>query len=178
MTTYVGNCAHLIDWDSVIQNLYNRKGDIPAKQMSKIDSDEIQEIVRNLKDWPEQDNFWENFYARTGDYLHEIDSIFADFINCNIARAWIAKVKPGWQVPWHWDWDENEREYLSRGELLRFHCHMSDPKPGQVTIVKDTPHFKVRKGDVFMWNSYRDWHGSSNCGYHTKFTYHFLGNKR
>jgi hypothetical protein len=178
MTEHVGNCAGVIEWNNVISRLAARPGHLPMANRNEVDDPDFKEITDALKNWDENNINWINYYSHAGDFSEDITTVFADFFNYGIERAWISELRPGWHSPWHWDFDNSEKEYLKKGELVRLHCHIVDPQPGQVVIVKDEAHYSKQKGDAFLWDSYRDWHAGTNCGYGTKYTYHFLGYRR
>ena len=62
---------------------------------------------------------WINYYP--GQHFDEdIVSQLSKSLDITAHRAWISKITPGYFAPWHWDVDDSEEQYLSKGTIKRF----------------------------------------------------------
>jgi hypothetical protein len=170
----VGNTGNLIDWEKIIDILKDK----PGKKLPNIDWDNEQ--VNGLYALFNQSNYipssaeWINYYPNI-DYDSEIDSIFANIVNKpNIVRAWISKIEPGKTAPWHYDVDDDEESYLSKGELVRYSCKVSEPADGHFTMVGNNSLYNALTGDIYQWPDHRMWHGGANAGFVSKYQYNVL----
>jgi hypothetical protein len=84
-------------------------------------------------------------------------------------------VPPGYCVPWHYDITDDEAEMLAQGQPLRFTCHISQPKFGQVFVLEDHVFANEAQGNVYQWTDWQQWHGGMNMGLEAKFLFNFIG---
>jgi hypothetical protein len=114
-------------------------------------------------------------YVPIVDFDLEFVDIFAKFVNAKPIVTFVSEVKTGKCVPWHWDIDQHELENLRKGELVRYHLHLSEPSPGHIFIVGDQVLYNQPQGNVYQWNDIKSWHAGSNCGMVTKYLFSFKG---
>ena len=117
---------------------------------------------------------WINYYPGK-DFDQSIVDEFAKIVGLTTLRAWISKVRPGKFVPYHWDVDENEEEYLKLGTIRRFTCFMVESVPGQVIMIESEYLYNKPAGTIYEWPDYKAWHASINGSLVPKYLFHFLG---
>lgn len=175
--TLVGNCANIIDWTIIVDQLK----ELPTRTF-KVPTipNALKMIERFTAAGYKTDDpsiTWINYYANEH-YDEKINQMFGKFVgHTRYARAWISRVNPGATVPWHWDVDDGEQDYISKGELIRFTCSINKHSPGQVTVIGNQLLYNGNIGDVYQWPDYRMWHGSVNCGLEPKFQFNYLAYK-
>ena len=166
-----------IDWNTVIDTLINPGVDItvdPAKwQLDTPGYNEIHVMWKSA-------NFnmsaikWINYYPGK-----HFDSTITDavdkHVNVNIHRSWISRIDPGFFAPWHWDVDDNETEYLTKGTPVRYSCFIEKPAHGHIFIIGDDYYYNQPQGTLVKWDNYQAWHSGINAGMTPKYMFHLLG---
>jgi hypothetical protein len=175
MVKIINNCSKYINWDNVIEKISTIPGKNSYKGFVNEKEPEIVDLINSWKNWNNESIEWINFYPE--DFGIDIVDVFSVLVDKECCRAWISKINPGKSAPWHWDWDSNETEYLKKGDLIRYHCSITDPQIGHVFIVKDTALYRSKKGDIYEWENYKDFHAGTNCGLVPKYNFNFLGYK-
>jgi len=171
------NCLDTIDFEPVVVDLINKQGKDVLPDRLRLNKHNP--AYNKLFELWESGNFnlssakWTNYYPGT-DYDENVTFAFEKLLKVKTARAWISRVDPGYCTPWHWDTDDNEKHYLSLGDLKRFSCHISKPEFGHVFLLGKEAHYFWNQGDVHKWNTYRAWHAGFNCGVKPKFMLHLL----
>jgi hypothetical protein len=89
--------------------------------------------------------------------------------------VFVSEIKPGRMAPWHFDIDPNEEENKKKGNLIRFHLHLSKPENGHVFIVEKEIFYNIPQGNVYRWNNLSAWHAGTNCGIVPKYLFSFKG---
>jgi hypothetical protein len=92
--------------------------------------------------------------------------------------VFISEVMPGQCVPYHWDVEDHEEEWLKIGPLVRYVCFVDKPKFGHVLIVDQECFYNAEQHQIYQWNNYRDYHAGTNCGSKPYYLFHFLGRPR
>lgn len=106
----------------------------------------------------------------------EVQNKFADLVNAEPRRVFVSELWPGRLVPYHWDVEDKEKEWLAEGELKRWVVFMDKPQDGHVFLLDNNDAFyKVSQHQVWEWDNYRNWHAGANCGYEPYYLFHFLG---
>jgi hypothetical protein len=172
---FIGNSSEAIDWKTVLVELKKQTGHFRG-------SDQKDDIHQNPK-VAELRNVWiEAGYEGNKsvgwlDYRisEEIVNKFAEWLGVTPIGGWVTSVPPGYCVPWHPDYTDNEEELLGRGQVLRFHCHIDEPKWGQIFIVESKVHHMEPQGNTYEWRDWQDWHGGMNMGLEPKFLFNFMG---
>lgn len=205
---YIGNCADKIDWNEVIKlcqqsvtgdkntvtsvidrseaNFQNRE---PMSAKVLIDAGEQLTNEKLLKDYREVIGAWKNAgcdlekiywydYYPEDHYPKIVSDTFADIVGIKPLRIFVSEVFPGITVPYHWDVEDKEQEWLKNyGMLYRYTCCMDVPRTGSILIVDDHCLYDFKQGDIFEWNSYRHYHSAANGGEHIQYYFHMLGYK-
>jgi len=84
-------------------------------------------------------------------------------------------VEPGYMTGYHYDIDDNEKEYLKHGTLKRYSVFISKPSLGQIFILGNDYYFNNPQGTILKWGNYRDWHNGINGGLENKYMFHIIG---
>jgi hypothetical protein len=173
-----------LDWDDVIQSLLKQEGSTITTDPSRWNLDNS-EYGKILKLWDEA-NFnynsikWTNYYPEKH-FPSKIDLDVCEYLKLDgVHRSWISRVDPGYYAPWHWDVDDNEYEYLKKGEIKRYSIfitgdnYMQESTLGQIFILGNDYLYQCPKGSIFKWNNYKEWHAGINAGLKPKFMYHLI----
>ncbi len=166
-----------INWNEVIVSLLEKEGSAVTTDPSRWNTDttgynEIYAMWKNAN-FNSDSIKWINYYPRVHFDQSLVDDI-ADYLNVNVHRAWISRIDPGYFAPKHWDVDDNENEYLLKGDISRYSILMGDPTHGHIFILGDDYLFNCPKGSIFKWNNHRDWHSGINAGMVPKFMFHLI----
>jgi hypothetical protein len=117
---------------------------------------------------------WTNYYP--GKHFNQlVETCVAAKLGIKPLRSWISCIEPGFQAPWHWDVDDNEKEYLQKGNLKRYTVFIIDPQQGHEFTLETTRYENVAKGTVVEWPKYNAWHSSKNTGIDLHYLYHIIG---
>jgi hypothetical protein len=182
MSKYFGNCSDAIDWDDVISHLEDNE---PAHRFEGKLNTNVD--IRNNKGTPENNhehyildswrekNFsfdkinWSSFSVGKH-YDKGLENRVGNILKGEILSSWISKVNPGDCCPAHWDLDSNVDTPLDK--LVRFHIHMSAPAPGQIFVIETEFFCNNKQGDIFLWDSRRQYHASANCSFEPAYLFH------
>ena len=162
----------MISWDNVIENLKNGSVVTVDPDRWNMANPEYKQIL-NL--WQEN-NFnidsvkWINFYD-----TKDVEDKLCKQLNITPLRSWISCLEPGWITGYHYDIDDNEKEYLKHGDIKRYSVFISKPSLGHIFILNDNYHFNNEQGKILEWNNYKDWHNGINAGLTNKYMFHILG---
>lgn len=181
MKNYVGN-FYDNKWDAVVDSLKDKQGSRKAYgEKFYVNADgRFNEIIELWKaaGYDKIDTVeWINFYPGK-DFDETVVKDFENFSGTKCARAWISMIRPGKTAPWHNDVDDNIEEYLKLGELVRFTCHITNPEVGQVFILENETFYFEKRGSVYQWPNYSDWHAGGNFGFVNKYMFNFLGYRK
>jgi hypothetical protein len=118
---------------------------------------------------------WTNYYPN----IHYPESIVTGIERylrlTGVHRSWISRVDPGYYSPWHWDVDDNEADYLTKGPIKRYSIMLGEPTMGHIFVIGDDYLYNSPQGAIFKWNNYKDWHTGINAGMTPKYMLHILG---
>lgn len=118
---------------------------------------------------------WTNYYPKEH---FDLDGFFCDTIvkdrGKRLLRAWISRVDPGYMAPWHYDVDDNEAEYLKKGEITRYSVFLQGAAHGHIFIVGNDYLYNREMFEMIEWNNYKDWHSGINAGLTPKYMFHLL----
>lgn len=118
---------------------------------------------------------WTNYYPGIN-YTQDLVDDVANYLRLKgVHRSWISRIDPGYYAPWHWDVDDNETEYLSKGHIKRYSIMLGKPTIGHVFILGDDHLYNAPEGSIFKWNDYKSWHAGINAGMKPKFMFHIIG---
>ena len=182
MLKFIGNCNHLIDWNSVIEKIKDAE---PAYTGPRHDVgqaiegvDEVAVPIRTAgyKFKAEGGNAGWGMYFPITHFDFEIVDTFMKFTGMtSYINCWISKVYPGDVAPWHWDITDDEQTLNAKGTLRRFHCHIDIPRPGHTFIVEDTCFYNEAQGNVYEWPDRKSWHAGANAGLTPKYLFNIWG---
>ena len=190
MTKYVGTTENIIDWDVVLEKIVPRTGDYNSVK-SVVDRSEsnweddptllgsYHEVIGTWKkaNYDLNNIEWWDYYP--GPHFDiDIQDKFANLVNADPLRVFISEVMPGQCVPYHWDVEDHEEEWLKIGPLVRYVCFVDKPKFGHVLIVDQQCFYNMDQHRIYQWNNYRDHHAGTNCGTEPYYLFHFLGRPR
>ncbi len=168
MTSYMQK----INWDDVIQSLTD--GRVVTVDPARWNMNNP-EYAQMLDLW-RKNNFntnsvkWTNFYN-----YGNLEKTVATSLNITPLRSWISCVEPGFMTGYHYDIDDNESEYLKKGQIQRYSIFISKPDIGHLFILNKDYHYNKNQGTVLSWNHYRDWHNGINGGLSNKYMFHIIG---
>jgi hypothetical protein len=190
MTKYIGTTKDIIDWDVVLEKIVPRTGDYNSVK-SVVDRSEsnweddptllgsYHEVIGTWKkaNYDLNNIEWWDYYP--GNHFdNDVQDKFAELVNADPLRVFISEVMPGQCVPYHWDVEDHEEEWLKIGPLVRYVCFVDKPKFGHVLIVDQECFYNAEQHLIYQWNNYRDHHAGTNCGTEPYYLFHFLGRPR
>ena len=172
---FIGNSCKAVNWKSYVDSLHPSMG----RTRGKDQQDDIHtnpKVAELQKVW-EQAGYTDNPAVGWIDYEIPFEMVqqFADWANVTPIGGWVTSVPPGYCVPWHPDYTDNEQELLSKGQVLRFTCHIGEPKWGQVLVLEEHAFHMEAQGNTYQWGDWQDWHGGMNMGLEPKFLFNFMG---
>lgn len=172
---FIGNSSSVIDWQELVANLRTVEGRFRGSDQED-DIHHNPKVAELRKTWIEA-GYDGNKAVGWFDYdvPQNVINVFANFVNANTIGAWITSVPPGYCVPWHYDITDEEAELLANGQVLRYTCHISEPKFGQVFVLEDDVFHMQPQGSVYQWTDWQQWHGGMNMGLEPKFLFNFMG---
>jgi len=184
----IANTQGLIDWDEIVEICRNSNdGDynsvktvVDRSEGSWKDDPELLGSYREVIELWDNAGYdlnqieWYDYYP--GEHFDiEVETKFAELINVIPRRTFVSEVYPGRCVPYHWDVEDNEKQWLAEGDLVRYACFMDKPKFGHVFILEDEMFYNAKQHDVIEWEFYKDWHAGTNCGSEPWYLFHMLG---
>jgi hypothetical protein len=187
MPKRVGTTQGLINWDKVIADIQHHVGDhntvtsvVDRSEAEAVDDQELLSSYREVISTWEKAGYdlkqieWWDYYPG----LHfdiEVQQVFERMFNIKPRRVFISKVMPGNMVPYHWDVEDHEKEWLKEDTLVRYVCFIDPPKFGHVMILEDNAFHNVERGEIYQWDNYRSHHAGVNGGEGPQYLFHFLG---
>lgn len=162
----------MINWQAVIANL--KDGRIITVDPAKWNMDNLK-YAEMVELW-ESNNFntdsvrWINYYD-----TKELEVTIGKQVGITPLRSWISCVEPGYMTGYHYDIDDNEQEYLSRGLLKRYSIFVSEPSLGHVFILGNDYYVNKTQGTMLEWKAHNEWHNGINGGFANKYMFHILG---
>lgn len=189
--SYIGNCASIIDWNTVVQELENTTGtfrgfETPYENPVTLDLvdnkapleyDYLRDNDDINKAYSENEALQFYTYTAGKSYSRNIDNKFAEWLGVDVSLSWISKVGVGKVAAPHIDDEEVywSKEQFPNRKLLRYHCHISSPEMGAAFMVEKECYHMAELGDVFQWPNADSLHCGVNGSTKTKFLYHFIG---
>ena len=187
MSKRINSTENIIDWDSIVQICKDStKGDynsvktvVDRSEGNWKDNPDLLGAYREVIEIWDKDNDlekieWYDYYP--GEHFDiEVQNKFAELVNVIPRRTFVSEVYPGRCVPYHWDVEDMEEEWLKEGDLVRYACFMDKPKFGHIFILEDEMHYNPKQHDIIEWDFYKNWHAGSNCGSEPWYLFHMLG---
>jgi len=188
MSKLVGNTEGIIDWDEIVSicrasnngDFNSVKTVVDRAEGSWKDDPELLGSYREVIELWDNAGYdleqieWYDYYPEEH-FDIEVQNKFAEIINVTPRYTFVSEVHPGRCVPCHWDVENNEKEWLKKGDLVRYTCFMDKPKFGHVFILEDEMFYNAKQHDIIEWNFYKNWHAGTNCGSDPWYLFHMLG---
>lgn len=166
--TYLGNCSSIIDWDSIITSIEN-------KQPDRIGPPDMREGLEDIKECWEKAGYkhtryggsveWSMYFADTSFDRKIVDNIIKFFDIPHYNDCWISRVMPGHCAAPHVDAMHSDKK------VYRMHIYPQDSQMGHVFYAGDEYITNYKKGDAYLWNDPKAWHGGLNCGLTPKYMF-------
>jgi hypothetical protein len=190
MPKRVGSTLGLIDWERVIEEIQPHEGDsnsvtsvIDRSEAEAVGDQNLLSAYRNIISTWETAGYdlkqiqWNDYYP--GEHFDiEVQHIFEKMFNIIPRRVFVSEVFPGRCVPYHWDVEDHEKEWLEEGKLVRYVCFIDKPKFGHVLMLEDQCFYNIQQHELYQWDNYRSHHAGTNCGSEPYYLFHFLGRPR
>lgn len=187
MPKRVGTTAGMIDWETVIDSIEQHVGDhntvTSVVNRSEAEAVGDQDLLSSYREvigtWEnagydlKQIEWWDYYPGEHFDI--EVQRVFERMFNVIPRRVFVSKVMPGRMVPYHWDVEDKEKEWLEEGSLVRYVCFIDEPRFAHVLILEDQAFHNVKRGEIYKWDNYRSHHAGSNGGAGPYYLFHFLG---
>lgn len=172
---FVGNSLEVIDWPAVITQLKTQPGRFRGSDQGD-DIHHNPKVAELRKIWVEA-GYEGNKAVGWVDYEIDSDTVnkFASWLNVIPIGGWVTSVPPGYCVPWHADFTDDEEQIVANGTVLRYTCHICEPSWGQVLVLEDHVFHMESQGNAYQWSDWQDWHGGMNMGLTPKFLFNFMG---
>lgn len=175
---FIGNCADLIDWNSVIQEIINKPGRPITTDRSqwKMDTNPVYGELIEL--W-ENANFnfdsirWINYFPG-GDFDKDVITTLENLLQVKSVNTWIARIDPGWCTPWHWDTNDDAEQWKLLGNIRRFMVFIEPPAVGHILATEYGCFYNEAVGNIYEWEDWKMWHAGTNCGLTPKFMLHMV----
>jgi hypothetical protein len=189
MAKKIGTTNDIIDWDEVVNLCINSNTGDRNTPQAVIDRSNAEAEGALLESYHEVLNVWINAgynlkEIEWNDYYpgHHFDisvqEKFADLVNADPLRVFVSEVMPGRNVPYHWDVEDHEQEWLKHGTIERWVCFIDKPQWGSVLILEDQAFHCIPQHTVYKWDNYKSWHAGTNCGTAPQYLFHFIGRPR
>lgn len=184
-----GTTKGLVDWNTVVDICKHKDNGDRNTVTSVVDRSEISTTEKLADAYQEVIKTWDNAGYKLSDIewydyypgIHfdtDVCTKFADLVNADPKRVFVSELFPGRNVPYHWDVDDKEEQWLSEGSLKRWVCFIDTPKDGHVFILENECFYKIEQHEIYEWDNYRSFHAGTNCGYEPYYLFHFLGRPR
>jgi hypothetical protein len=186
---FILNSKNLIDWDNVVKRCSESNNGDRNTVTSVVDRSEAGTEGALLNKYRELiDNWinagydlkeieWYDYYPGVH-FDISVQETIANLVNAEPRRVFVSEVYPGKFVPWHWDIEDKEEEWLNQGNLVRYVVFMQQPQEGHMLPLEDTCFYNIPQGDIWEWDSYTNWHAGINLGMTPHYLFHFLGTPR
>jgi hypothetical protein len=180
---YLGNIKDIFNCEELIDQIKDRQGEIHRSNINlppdniEYDNHLVLKRMATEAGYDENNAMEFHHYKPEVDFDNKFVEIFSNFVKATPLVVFVSRINPGKCVPWHWDIDPYEGENIKKGELVRYHMHLSNPQPGHVFILEDHAFYYVDQGSVYQWHDRKSWHAGSNCGLVPKYLFSFKGYK-
>jgi hypothetical protein len=189
MPKFVCNTNELIDWDSIVEICrVSNNGDcntvtsVVDRSEAGAEGELLGRYRKLIDNWIQaginlEEVEWFDYYP--GEHFDfSVQDTIADLVNADPRRVFVSEVYPGKFVPWHWDIEDKEDEWLAQGGLVRYVVFMQKPQQGHMLPLEQHCFNNMPQGDIWKWDNYKDWHAGINLGTEPHYLFHFLGAPR
>jgi hypothetical protein len=180
-TTFLGNISDVFDCEKLISQAIQHQGETHTGHIPlptdhpEYENFIIQDKLSKQAGYDVNGAMEFRHFKPAKHFDNEFVDIFADYVKATPLVVFVSEIKPGRMAPWHFDIDPNEQENKKKGNLIRFHLHLSKPENGHVFIVGKEIFYNVPQGSVYQWNDLSAWHAGTNCGIVPKYLFSFKG---
>jgi len=186
MPEYCGTTSNIINWDEIVRICKECDDGDKNTVTSVVDRSEAESGGELLNRYRKLISIWENAgynlsqiewydYYPGQHFDISVQDKIAEFVKAKPRRVFVSEVHPGKIIPWHWDVEDKEDEWLVEGDLIRYVVFMQPPQFGHVLPLEKTCMHNIVQGDVWKWDSYKSWHAGINMGEEPHYLFHFLG---
>lgn len=178
---FIGNILDIFDCEKLISQALSHDGEFHTGNLLLPKSHPEYESFALLDNLSKQAGYDVNgamqfrHFKPKKHFDQEFVDIFADYVKATPLVVFVSEITPGKMAPWHFDIDPNIKENRKKGELVRFHLHLSRPEPGHVFILENEAFYNIPQGNVYQWNDILAWHAGVNCGIVPKYLFSFKG---
>ena len=178
MIKKIGNCSHVIDWNSIIQEIQDKTPTYVGPSHKEGDDipnlSEVTDLwkLAGFKTIHDGGNVgWDMFIA--GDsFDQKVAEKFCEFVGIDsYTSCWISRINIGYMSPWHWDVNDDEEILSKKQGIRRFHCHIGKPHHGHVLMVENQVFYNQPQGEIYEWPSRQSWHAGVNTGLIPKYLF-------
>lgn len=115
---------------------------------------------------------WDMYFSGK-QFNHDYIETICNNLGVKNLFSWISAIHPGNYAPWHYDTQPDE-SHLDRDSVERYHVHLEDWKTGHIFFVGNNALINYKQGDIYKWNSWREYHAGANAGYSIKYTLNMI----
>lgn len=189
MPKFIANTKDLINWDEIVDICaasaagdHNTVTSVVDRSEAGSDGDLLSRYKKLIDNWVNagynlKEIEWYDYYPGVH-FDISVQEKIADIVNADPRRVFVSEVYPGKFIPWHWDIEDKEDEWLAQGRLVRYVVFMQPPQTGHMLPLEHTCFYNIPQGDVWKWDDYKDWHAGINLGMTPHYLFHFLGTPR
>jgi hypothetical protein len=186
MPKFIANTNNTIDWNKIVTICMNATDGDHNTVTSVVDRSEAgaegellnryRTLINNWIDagYNIEEVEWYDYYPGVHFDISVQDKI-AEIVNAIPRRVFVSEVYPGKFVPWHWDIEDKEDEWLAEGKLVRYVVFMQAPQVGHMLPLDKECFYNIPQGDIWQWDDYKNWHAGINLGTVPHYLFHFLG---
>lgn len=185
-TKFIGNChPDIINCDDMVREMQNsigdeRVGSNPYRSDLDLPENLKKEFETMYARWKnagymDLNNFKFTNYRPERHFSQSYIYKLSDYLDLVPLNVWVSSLSPGCVVPFHWDIEAQENEWKKKGELVRYTVFVCEPKIGHVMIVDEDCFHMPKKGSVYRWNKWNDYHIGMNAGLEQKYILHLVG---
>lgn len=178
---FIGNLSDKFDCDQIIAQCLEHSGEIHKGVIQlpvdhpEYESFSILDKMAKSAGYYENDAMEFRHFKPEFHFDQKFVDIFSEFVGATPLVTFVSEIKPGKMAPWHFDIDPNDKENRKKGQLVRYHLHLSKPQPGHVFIIDQEVLYNIPQGNIYQWENVFDWHAGTNCGIVPKYLFSFKG---
>jgi hypothetical protein len=195
MAKRIGTTKDIIDWDSIIASITPRTGaynsplgvkERAEKELGTEDVVAYKNYLDIFKTWEAagydlKNIEWWDYYARPhtyGVYDQSVLDAFEKIVGFKCRTNFISEIMPGQCVPYHWDIEDREEQWLAEGaDLVRYVCFIQTPTTGHIFIDHEDCFYNIPQHEIYEWNHYKDYHAGTNVGMEPYYLFHYLADR-
>lgn len=186
--SFVTNLNRIFDFDQLIENIKNIKGEwrnfktpygdnVSNSFQHPVIGSKSKEMHDNWKKWGYVDNDSIEYiqYFPGTHFDKSYSEKFGKLLNTLPLKCWISSIPPGKCIPWHYDIEKKEDEFIKLGTIERYTVFIDKPEIGKIFILNDEVFHLIEQGSVYKWHNWKEYHLGFNCSSSIKFLMHYIG---